>query len=67
MIPTSAVLLGVAEPLRCLANELAAYPEEPVRTSPITPESAIPRALGGDFFQVWRVQLPPEPGKVPAQ
>lgn len=67
VIPTSAVLLGMPEPRLCLANELAAYPEEPVRTLPITPESAIPRALGGDFFQVWRVQLPPEPGKVPAQ
>ena len=67
VIPTSATLLGVPEPTQCLANELAAHLEEPVRTSPITPESAIPRALGGDFFQVWRVQLPLEPGKVPVQ
>jgi len=66
-IPTSAVLLGVPEPRQCLANELAAHPEDPVRTSPITPENEIPRTLGGDFFQVWRVQLPPEPGRVPAQ
>lgn len=66
LIPTSATLLGVAEPARCLAHELAAHPEEPVPESPLTPESAVPRSLGENFFQVWRVQWPPAPTTLPA-
>ena len=67
VVSTSAVLLGVPEPRQGLAYELAAYPEDPLRLSPIIPELEIPRALGKEFFQVWRVELPAEPGRVPAQ
>ena len=65
VIETSAALLGVEAPAKCLANTLAQHvPAEP-RPSGIVPDSGVPRPFGHQFFQVWRVQLDAKPQNVP--
>ena len=63
-VPTSATLLGVPPPGKCLAQELARpFPEEPP-DFPLVPETAAPRPQGFDFFHIWRVRA--EAASVPA-
>ena len=63
-VPTSATLLGVPPPAKCLAQELArSFPELPP-DFPLVPETDAPRAQGFDFFHIWRVRA--EAASVPA-
>jgi len=66
VVPTSAALLGVAPPEKCLAQELARHFREEPWSSSIIPETGLARPLGNDFFQVWRVQAEPAAASVPA-
>jgi hypothetical protein len=65
VIPTSAALLGVPAPEKCLAHELARHFHEEPWSSSIIPEKGVPRPLGNDFFQVWRVRAETDAASVP--
>ncbi len=55
VIPASAALLGVPPPEHCLAHELTRRFADPAYPFSIIPPEGVPRAIGNDFFQAWRV------------
>jgi hypothetical protein len=55
VVPASAALLGVPVPAHCLAHELTRRFADPAYPFAIIPPAGVPRAIGHDFFQAWRV------------
>ena len=64
VVPTSATLLGVPPPAKCLAHELARPLHEQPPDFPLVAVPDMARPQGFDFFHVWRVRA--EAANVPA-